>query len=584
MDRAIALCQHALLFDRTCLDALLILGSFAARTGRVVEAEGLLRQALTVDPNNHDALRWLTTLLISKKGGTDAVEFGIRLVALSPNDVQAQVVLGLAYIGNGNDEQAIASFKRALELDPELVGAYHNMGIAYQRQENYEEAIAAFRRATELSPNLTEAIYHLAKCHLAVDQADEALLCAYKVIELAPNSRAGRQLVSDCSFAAVHGDHGIEHIRRAIEKDAKAAFPHAVLGSLLQEEGSFSEAESEIQTSINLQPNQGFAYYLLAHNRKIVEADRPTIEKIDEISRQSLSELEERQYIHFALGKAYDDLGEFEKAISHLDLAHEQEPGKESDPKLEQHKLHAIRADGFIQAFSKQVLQQFPETALDSIEPIFIFGMPRSGTTLLEQIVSRHSTVGAAGELFFWRDHARRIINLRQSALNPSELKLAGRKYLELIRSKAPGKLHVTDKFPSNYLYLGLLQMVFPNAKFIHARRHPLDICLSIYMRPFSTNQGLGRTRREIVDSYKAYRRSMDHWKDVMGADRFIEVEYEQLVQDPEHMTRNIIAKCGLEWEDACLTPQEGNRRVSIRLLWSDGGVTNLGWIHSMNY
>ena len=110
--------------------------------------------------------------------------------------------------------------------------------------------------------------------------------------------------------------------------------------------------------------------------------------------------------------------------------------------------------------------------------------------------------------------------------------------------------------------------MVFPNAKFIHARRHPLDICLSIYMRPFSTNQGLGRTRREIVDSYKAYRRSMDHWKDVMGADRFIEVEYEQLVQDPEHMTRNIIAKCGLEWEDACLTPQEGNRRVSTFSKW----------------
>jgi hypothetical protein len=139
---------------------------------------------------------------------------------------------------------------------------------------------------------------------------------------------------------------------------------------------------------------------------------------------------------------------------------------------------------------------------------------------------------------------------------------------LEFIRSKAPGKAHVTDKFPSNYVYLGLLHLIYPKARFIHARRNPLDTCLSIYMRPFSTNQGLGRTRRQIVDSYRLYRDSMQHWGEVLGPDRFITVDYEQLVLNPEPMIRKVIEYCGLQWEDACLRPEEGDRRVLTFSMW----------------
>jgi tetratricopeptide (TPR) repeat protein len=373
-------------------------------------------------------------------------------------------------------------------------------------------------------------------------------------------------LFADANFAASLGDRGLEHIRKAVESDPTAGFPHAMLGSRLQEQGDFEEAAKSIQTSIELQPNQGFAYYLFAHNRKVKEDDRQFWYRVEETSNQSDLITEERQYLHFALGKAFDDLSEYEKAMHHFDLAHDR--GEGADTGARATEVQVKRMNRFKEIFTEEFLNRYADLGLETDAPIFIVGMPRSGTTLLEQIVSRHSTVGGAGELFFWRDHCRRIINLREGAINPRQAALAANKYLDFIRSRAPGKAHVTDKFPSNYAYLGLLRLIYPNARFIHAKRNPIDTSLSIYMRPFVSNQGLGRNRRQIVDTYKAYRQSMQVWRELIEPSRLIEVDYEELVQNPEPMIRKIVQFCGLEWEDACLSPQEGDRRVLTFSMW----------------
>ncbi len=566
--KAIWHCNQALFLDPKCVDALLILGSISARQGRTAEAEAFLRRAAETDPNCYDAVRWLCTLLIGKNGGLDAVEFGRRAIDLRPNEAEAHVILGLAFLGTGESALAISSLETATRINPQMGGAFHNLGVAYQRDESYEEAIIAFHRATELSPGLVDSYLHLGRCYLAKDMGDEAIECAQKAMSLSPNSASVQRLFSDARFAAVHGPTGLQHIAAAIDKDPRGGFPHALMGSRLQELGDFDAAEASIQRSIELQPVQGFAYYLLAHNRKIREDDRPQIAAIEAISQKSNLILEESQYIHFALGKAYDDLGDYEKAIRHFDLAHEQDERAEAANIKPAPDRHSNRVHRFTQLFTKEVIEQFAQLGLESEEPIFIFGMPRSGTTLLEQILSRHSTVGAAGELFFWRDRSRRIVNFSEAAINTSELTKAGHKYLDLIRELAPGKAHVTDKFPSNYAYLGLLHLIYPKAKFIHARRNPLDTSLSIYMRPFSTNQGLGRTRRQIVETYQLYREAIQHWRETLGPDRFLDVDYEWLVQNPEENIREIIEYCGLEWEDACLRPEEGDRRVITFSKW----------------
>lgn len=563
LGRTVQLCHLALQQNPNCVDALLILGSLGARHGRVAEAEGFLRRAYAADHRCYDAVRWLTTLLIGHEGGSESVEFGQIAVQLMPNEAEPYVILGLAALGQGNPALAIASLQKAVELAPDMAGAWHNLGIAYQFEESYEEAIDAFQHAVELAPDVAESYTHLGRCFLVEELGDQALDCARKAVDLAPDSLEAKRLLADAYFSAVHGDNGLILIEQAVAAEPHSSFPYALLGSRLQEQGDFAEAEASLQKSIELQPTQGFAYYVLAHNRKMREDDRTEIARMEAASLSPSLTLEERQYVHFALGKAFDDLRDYEKAIRHFDLAHEE---TESSPvPIRQHSNVVHR---YNQLFSKQTLERFAEVANPSDAPIFIFGMPRSGTTLLEQIVSRHSTVGGAGELFFWRDHSRRIVNLSEGALNTKELQKAGAKYLELIRSKAPGKAHISDKFPSNYVYLGMLHLIFPNATFIHARRNPLDTCLSIYMRPFSTNQGLGRTRRQIVDTYKLYRQSIQAWRHILGPDRFLDVDYEQLVQNPEAMTRKIIAHCGLDWEDACLRHQEGDRRVVTFSKW----------------
>ncbi|MDR3691527.1 MAG: sulfotransferase [Fimbriimonas sp.] len=562
IQRAVLLCNEALRLDDRCVEALLLLGSLAARHGQAGEAEQPLRRAFELDPQSYDAARWLATLLIGKHGGADAVKYGHHAVRLRPDAAEAHVALGLAAMGLGDSTLTIESFSRAVEIQPDLAGAYHNLGVAFQREDSYEEAIRAFRSAIELAPWVFESYIHLGRCYLATDQGYEALACARKAIDLRPDSLDAKRLLADARFVAVLGPNGLDLIREFVEDDPGSAFPHALMGSRLQEQGSFTEAEQSLRQSIELQPIQGFAYYVLANNRKMSPDDRELFASVEHDPRNADLLLEERQYLHFGLGKAYDDLGDYERAMRHFDLAHEQEGPKSSLGG------HAKRVHRLVSLFRKETIAKYASCGFESAEPIFIFGMPRSGTTLLEQIVSRHSTVGAGGELFFWRDNCRRIIHLNDGAIAPPLLERAGCNYLDLIRSLAPGKEHVTDKFPSNFAYLGLLHIVFPNSIFIHARRNPLDTCLSIYMRPFSTNQGLGRTRHEIVESYRLYREAMKHWREVLGPSRILDVDYEEMVRHPVEMTRRVVSHCGLDWEDACLKPEESDRRVVTFSKW----------------
>lgn len=566
--RSVQLCNQILFEQPHCVDALLILGSLAARQGRLKDALSFLKRAFDADSTCYDAARWLTTLLIGQNGGAEAVEFGHIAIRLRPNEAEAHVVLGLAAMGNGDTSLAIQSFERAIELNPAMSGAYHNLGVAYHREESFDEAIEAFGRAIKLSPNVAETYIHLGRSYLAKDMGDAALECAEKCLALNPKSTTARSLLSDATFTAVHGVNGERHIQKAIARDPNHGFPFALLGSRLQEQGKFQEAEESIKRSIELLPEQGFAYYLLTTNRKIVDTDRPTLLKIDELNRHPGLIAIERQYINFALGKAYDDLKDYEKAIYHFDLANGDSATGPASSKVARLDRHASRVHRFIQIFTDEFMDCFKSIGIESDRPIFIFGMPRSGTTLLEQILSRHSQVGAAGEQFFWRDSSRRTINLSSGILNTPELRKAGERYLELLASISPGKAHVTDKFPSNYVYLGLLNLIYPNAHFIHARRHPIDICLSIYMRPFVNMQEHGRTRVGIVESLRLYREAIQHWRKVLGPNGFIDVDYELLVQNQEDVSRKVVEYCGLEWEDACLSPQEGDRRVITFSKW----------------
>ena len=193
--------------------------------------------------------------------------------------------------------------------------------------------------------------------------------------------------------------------------------------------------------------------------------------------------------------------------------------------------------------------------------PVFVVGMPRSGTTLVEQIVSSHPLVAAGGEREYWVRNGRTWEESGEGGLTEAAIHRLATDYLAELRRVAPDAARVTDKLPYNFLWIGLIHLALPNARIVHCRRHPVDTCLSIYFTHFARRANFGSDRGDLVCEYRQYERLMAHWRAVLPADRFLDVDYETLVADQEAGTRRLIEFCGLAWDDACLRP-EGNRRV----------------------
>jgi tetratricopeptide (TPR) repeat protein len=268
-----------------------------------------------------------------------------------------------------------------------------------------------------------------------------------------------------------------------------------------------------------------------------------------------------RALLHFALGKIFDDLADYETAIRHFDEANRL---KRAEQVFDESNLAAV-VDRSIGAFPKEEVNVASESEL----PILIVGMPRSGTTLTEQILASHPQVAAGGELDFWLRRTDRIWNQSADQRDPAAGRDAIRDYLALLTNISPAApVRVTDKMPSNFLHLGLVHGLFPNARIIHCRRNPVDTALSIYFTHFARTHEFANSRNGIVLYYREYQRLMAHWRRVLPPDRFIEIDYERLITDQEGISRRLVAFCGLEWDDACLDFHNTRRRIGTASAW----------------
>jgi hypothetical protein len=200
--------------------------------------------------------------------------------------------------------------------------------------------------------------------------------------------------------------------------------------------------------------------------------------------------------------------------------------------------------------------------------PVLIVGMPRSGTTLVEQIVSSHHAVAAGGELGFWRERNRAGLGIFAADTDPDDARRLAEDYLQVLRTISPSAARVTDKLPFNFAHLGIIRQVFPRATIVHCRRHPIDTCLSNFATNFQIPYDFAGDRGSLVFFYRQYQRLMAHWRAVLPAERFIEVDYEVLVADPEPLTRRLVAACGLDWDEACLAPHRNRRAIGTASLW----------------
>ncbi len=474
---------------------------------------------------------------------------------------------GLALFKTGRYGEAIASFRSAVALDPAIAIYHEHLGQSLLDAGQSTDAIASLHKALSIDPNSFFSLLLLAHMAYTGGRGKESIHYFERAIQADPGSYQAHLRFSN-ALLEFGDDAGAEdQARCAVKLQPANLLGYEFLGEVLQREGKFTDAVAAYEHALFLSPSpRARTLQGLVASKKIKAADGYIVDQMLTLAAETDLSDRDQLILHTSLGKALDDLGDYGAAFEHLDIA------RKFAKQLYRGKPFDRRAIAFTTEtcklhFTKEALASC-SYGVQSDLPIMIVGMPRSGTTLLEQIVSSHPQVGAAGELDFWCESplSRNV----GKAFDPAHANDLAIKYRMLLRSIAPGKKRVTDKMPLNFSSLGPIHMLFPNARILHCRRHPVDTCLSLLMNTLSLPVAPPYLfePEDTVFVYKEYLRLMEHWREMLPADRFLEVDYEEVVSDKEAMTRKIIAFCGLEWDDACLHHERNTRTVDTPSKW----------------
>lgn len=474
----------------------------------------------------------------------------------SPHDPVLYSDLGSVCLLSNRVPSAIDCFERAIGLHPDFAAAHNNLGAALERSGRLAEAVASLRRAIELSPNMGPAYSRLGNLLQTLGEAEEAKTCSARAAELLTDP-ADRELEkAKLLLADGKTAEAVPLLRRVVALDHDNGLAHAMLGDVLGQMGAFPEAIALLRKATELDPERASAWHNIAVLTKITDADRALIERMEEMLGQPGRTETDRSLLHFALGKAYDDLHDHRRAITHYDegngIEHRRAP-------FDGDALAGL-VDRTISTFTPTFLSRHASGGSDGERALLIVGMPRSGTTLAEQILSAHPCIGGGGELTFWAD--------RSASVATQQLPAIAADYLRVLHGIAPDAERVTDKYPYNFFWMGLIHLALPRARFIHCRRDPIDTCLSIYFTRFALPQPFAYDRDDLVFYYRQYERLMAHWRAVLPSDRLLEIEYDSLTADPGPHMRRMVAFTGLDWDEACLAPERNAGIIRTASIW----------------
>lgn len=479
-------------------------------------------------------------------------------VQISPRFAEALYNVGRSLHACNRKAEAVDAYRRAISASPQFAEAYNNLGAVLQEQGSLDAALQNFKTAIDLKPNYVEAMYSIGNVFRGIGEFEEALTHYRRAIKIKPD------------FAEAHNNAGIalRHLGRrdeafvsynqALTHKPDLAEAHNNLGDLNAELGEVNAALENFQAAIDLKPNYADAHRHLSMYKKFKSRDKHFEQMQELVLDVHLSDYA-RCNISFGLAKANDDLGEFEQAYNHY------KTGNSLRKKLLGYDFSNDKKlfDQLRSAQSKIKNSQLGKGGtLSSISPIFIVGMPRSGTTLVEQIISSHPEVTGAGELTFVERHGHNLA-IGAAASNEESLLAFRQLYLDGLKSVCEGAAFVTDKTPHNFMYLGLIAKILPEAKIIHVRRSAAAVCWANYTQYFSTN-GLGYSYSltDVAEYYRLYTGLMETWKSETS-NVIYDLDYEMLVTNQEQETRWLLEKLGLAWDDRCLSPESNKRAVS---------------------
>jgi tetratricopeptide (TPR) repeat protein len=483
---------------------------------------------------------------------------------LAPSNALIQHDLGLACLEAGHVAEAVAALQRAVAANPRYADGHFRLGIALEKLGDAGRAIAAYDRATELKPSLTEAWFRAGALVHTLGHRDEAIGCFRRAAATGPKTSFGRLGKARALLTAERDPEAEQVLRQTLALEPSNAMAHDLLGNLLSESGRFEEARQCFQRAITIEPLLAGSYYDLVRCRPVTPDDRGLVERMETALATPGLEAAQRLRLHLAVGKAADDLADYALAMRHFDAA---DAVRRSTLAFDA-RAFALEADRVIARCTPDWIAQAAQPTSRGATPVLIIGMPRSGTTLVEQIVSSHPQAAGGGELNFWNERGAAWYRTADTRSDAAFDARAGADYIAVLRAVAPKAARVTDKMPFNFLWAGLIHRVLPRATIIHCRRTAIDTALSIHQTYFHPTLALPTGGPELVAYFRTYRRLTDHWRRILPADRFIEVDYETLTRTPEPEIRRIIEACGLHWHEACLSPERNARRVKTPSKW----------------
>jgi tetratricopeptide (TPR) repeat protein len=539
------------------------LGNAFLALGRHADAAGYYRLALDIRPRDPVILCNLASAQSRLKFKDEALASIRAALALDPDLVVGHNTLGMILASFGDREGAIASFRQALILDSHDVDTLNNLANTLREIGHRRDALTLFARAVKCNPmradshcNLGMTLFELRQIHDAIEAFRQALAL-------------------DPSYAPAHLNLALALRQQRLPAEAEASCQAALaakpdyvdalafLGELKADRGRFTEAQQLVQQALAIDPNFAPAVASVATHRKMTAADSEWARHADGLLQKTLP-LQHEIGLRYALGKYFDDIGDYSKAFGQFSRANEL--GKLLSGPYEAAKL-AGHVDRIISMFDAEFLGR-PWRTDGMPAPIFIVGMPRSGTSLAEQILASHPAVFGAGEVSFW-DAAYRRVRAAHDAGHDANLiaRLTGEYRAKFARHSAETP-RIVDKLPANFFYLGLIHACFPNARFIHMQRHPADTCLSIYFQHFFNIGPYANDLGSLADYYRQYLRIMDHWRARLPPAALLDVPYEQLVGDQQSWTRRMLEFLGLPWDPRCLEFDSTERVVITASKW----------------
>ena len=559
LEDAVTWFTKALQIDPGYADGHNNLGNALKSLGRAEEAAASYQRALQIKPDFFEAHNSFGNALRDLGDPDAAIASYHRALEIKPRYADAHNNLGNALRELGNPSEAVNSYQKALQIKPDFVEAHYNLGNSLKDLGRTREAIASYRKALQYNSDFVQAHYELGNALKDLGEAEEAAASYRKALLIRPDYVEAHNSLGNALNDLGKPEEAIASFHNALQISADYVEAHNNLGNALKHLGKREEAIESYQKALQIKPDYFNAYINLSTVKKYRDGD-PQIQQMLQLANRPGLLDEDRVYLGFALSKAFDDIGEYDESFQYLSDGNRlRKAALNYDSSTVQAEFSAIKS-----TFSRDL------PALDfrlesddgrKQKPIFVLGMPRSGTTLVEQILASHSQVYGAGELTLL-SRSVNSVRWKSPQLSLEDLQSIRKSYLSGLANIGASESHITDKMPFNFHWIGFILAAIPESKIVHVKRDACATCWSNYKLYFPSKAiGFAYDFRDLVEYYKMYRDLMDFWHEKYPG-KIHDLQYEALTEHQEAETRKLLDYLGLEWESQCERFYETERSV----------------------